>query len=133
MRRFGLILLALTVVFLAACQKKQSTAEAAPEASPWKMTLATNPEKPYEEDETVFVASLNDPSGQPVSGAEVKAELKMPSMDMGKNEFRLAEKGAGVYEGKGKFTMPGPWDVVVTAKHGEKSGRQTFQMVAHRK
>jgi hypothetical protein len=44
---------------------------------------------------------------------------------MGKNEFKLAEKGNGDYQGEGKFGMAGDWNVVVTAKKGGKSATQT--------
>jgi hypothetical protein len=50
----------------------------------------------------------------------------MPLMDMGKNEFRLADIGNGVYEGTGKFTMAGPWNVMVTVKAAGKTAQQIF-------
>lgn len=97
-----------------------------------KMSLTTDPTPPVEDRETTFKLSLTDSAGKPVSGANVKAELKMSTMDMGKNEVGLVDKGSGNYEGKGKFTMAGPWDVVVSANRAGSSEQQIFPIVAHK-
>jgi hypothetical protein len=47
-------------------------------------------------------------------------------MDMGKNEFPLADKGNGDYQGEGKFGMSGDWNVVITAKQADKTVVQSF-------
>jgi hypothetical protein len=52
----------------------------------------------------------------------------MVMMEMGKNEVVFADQGDGNYEGTGKFTMTGPWNVVVTATRDGKAGRQTFSI-----
>lgn len=77
---------------------------------------------------TTFRLQLTDQSGKPVSGAQVQASLVMKLMDMGKNEFPLADKGNGVYEGGGTFSMAGVWDVVVTVRAGGQSGEQRFEV-----
>ncbi len=134
MRRLA-CLLAVFLVFLASCQKQQTTTAQPQTAQSWSfsMTLATEPSPPVESQDTVFKIVMTDSSGKPVSGASVTLDLKMTTMDMGKNEVTLADRGAGAYEGTGKFTMAGPWNVIATAKQGDKTGQQTFQVVAHRK
>lgn len=139
MLRSTFVVAILAVMSLLACQKQQSQSGATAntgaqgrteQSSPWKMTLTTEPDPPaYGENATLRV-TLTDLSGSPVSGADVRADLKMQIMDMGKNELTLAAKGAGAYEGKGQFTMAGPWNVVVTAAKDGKTGQQTFQIVA---
>lgn len=75
---------------------------------------------------------MQDDAGKPVAGAKVEADLKMKSHDMGKNIVSLTDNGQGMYEGKGKFSMAGPWDVVVIASKNGKSGAQTFSVVARK-
>lgn len=132
------------LLLLAACTSQPpSTAKpssgAAPAAAPaWpgKMSLqmqqagaGTNilSERP-----ATFDISLSDENNRPVTGASVKISLVMPTMDMGKNEFTLADKGGGNYEGSGKFTMAGPWNVVVSANGAGKTGQKTFTVVVAR-
>ncbi len=135
-RSAALILLLVVVIAFAACNKQPAASSAAAQRStaaqspPLKITLSTDPAQPAEDKDTVFKVTVAEATGQPVSGATVTADLKMQIMDMGKNEITLADKGSGNYEGKGQFSMAGPWNVIVTAKQGGKSGQQTFQMVA---
>lgn len=127
-----LLLLFFCAIALFSCQKSQPAPEKP--ALPWagKMTLNTEPAQPQERQQTTFRVTLADESGQTVPGAEVKISLKMPSMDMGKNEARLGDLGNGVYEGKARFTMAGPWNVIVTATKDGKTGAQTFPIVARK-
>ncbi|HEV8524821.1 MAG TPA: FixH family protein, partial [Terriglobales bacterium] len=92
--------------------------QAAP-GSAFKMSLDLEPPQPQFGDKTRFRVKVSDPAGAPVSGAQVHAKLVMPLMDMGKNEFDLADKGKGEYEGTGEFTMAGEWVATITAKQGE--------------
>ncbi len=136
MRRvlFLAFLISLTLA-LSACKSQPSKPQtSAPQGPPWsgKMELTTVPSPPVSGKDTNFQLKLSDAAGNPVPAADVKAALVMPSMDMGKNEVTLADKGDGKYEGTGKFTMSGPWNVVVTAKAQGKSGQQTFPVVVHR-
>jgi PBP1b-binding outer membrane lipoprotein LpoB len=132
------LLIVLALMFLSACQKQQPAkagntgAAQQPKTSPWKMTLNTLPEEPVSGQDMVFKVTLANQSGQPVSGADVKADLKMMLMDMGKNEITLADKGSGLYEGKGQFTMSGPWNVIVTASKDGQRGQQAFQVIARK-
>ena len=108
------------------------TAQPATAQAPWKMQLTTDPVQPTSEQNATFRVKLTDESGAPVTGAKLQAELVMRSMDMGKTEVPLADKSNGLYEGQGKFTMAGPWNVVVTATKDGKSATQTFEIVAKR-
>ena len=130
-RKFVLLLL-LSIVFIN-CEK-QSPTPATPAAPPWagKMSLTTEPSPPTVDKNTVLHLKLTDEAGKPVSGAAVRAALKMTTMDMGKNEVELVAKGAGEYTGTGKFTMAGPWTVDVNARVERRSGQQSFPVVVHR-
>lgn len=95
---------------------------------PWKISLEVDA-PPRIVKATTFRVRLTDLSGKPVSGAKVEVSLVMKLMDMGKNEFPLAGKGDGDYEGSGTFSMSGPWNVVVTAGAGGKTGEQRFEVM----
>ncbi len=93
------------------------------------MVLSTEPAKPMMDENTRIILNLTDTSGKPVSDAKVTASLTMPLMDMGKNEVRFANSGAGTYTGTVRFTMSGPWTVEVTAIAGNRSAQRTFDLV----
>ena len=95
---------------------------------PWKISLDVDA-PPRIVKATTFRVRLTDLSGKPVSGAKVEVSLEMKLMDMGKNQFALAGKGDGDYEGSGTFSMSGAWNVVVTASAGGKRGEQKFEVV----
>ncbi len=131
MRRLA-YLLPLVLIFAMACQKQQpTTTQSRP--STLNVQLTTNPTPPVEDQDTTFKVTLTDNSGKPVPGAKVTAALKMQTMDMGKNEVTFTDKGSGSYEGKGKFTMAGPWDVEVVAELGRDTSIYKVPIVAHRK
>jgi hypothetical protein len=126
------MLMVVLALIPAGCQKQNSEPVARPStlnpaaASPWKLGLIIVPDPPLSGRPVAFHLSVTDWAGKPITGAHVTAALVMPLMDMGKNEIAFAEKGAGDYEGQGKFTMTGPWNVLVTASAQGKSGQQTF-------
>ena len=86
--------------------------------------------------ENTFEVTLKDPSGQPVTDAEVSVQLfmpAMPTMNMPamRNETRLAHVGSGLYRGSGQVMMGGRWDVTVTAtRAGQRIGSQQFPLIA---
>jgi hypothetical protein len=96
--------------------------------SPWKMSLETEPPKLRMNQPARFRVRVSDEGGRPVSRVQAQGSLNMPLMDMGKNEFTLVEKDAGSYEGSSKFSMSGPWELVVTAKQDAITHRQTFDL-----
>lgn len=134
MRRIA-YLLPLFFLIVLACQKQQPTT-VQPQQSrqpSFQISLTTDPAPPLEDQETLFKLTVTDSSGKPVTGASVSAALEMQSMDMGKNDVTFSDKGSGNYEGKGKFTMAGPWNVVVSVKQADNTDQQTISIVAHRK
>jgi membrane fusion protein, copper/silver efflux system len=73
-------------------------------------------------EENAFQATLTDPSGKPISDAQVTVTLVMPAMpamnmpEM-RNSFALAwDAGQQIYAGKGNVPMSGSWTVVVEAR-----------------
>lgn len=120
----------LLLIFATGC-REQKTTEKAAQPSPWNLAMETAPAEPISGKPVTFNLKVTDrTSGQPVAGAHVQASLVMPTMDMGKNEFALNDKGAGEYSGTGTFTMAGPWNVVVEVKKDNQEAQQTFQVVA---
>jgi nitrogen fixation protein FixH len=93
------------------------------------MSLTTDPPQPVSGADTTFRVTMTSQAGAPVDGTEVQADLKMRTMDMGRNVVKLADTGDGVYEGKGQFSMAGPWDVVVNARKDAETGTQAFPLV----
>ena len=86
--------------------------------------------------ENTFEVALKDPSGMPVTDAEVSVRLfmpAMPTMNMPamQNDAALAHTSGGVYRGPGQVLMGGRWDVTVTARRGtQQLGRKQFALVA---
>jgi nitrogen fixation protein FixH len=95
------------------------------------MTLAFKPDPPVSDRDTSFHLKLTDDAGKNVAGAQVRIALVMATMDMGKTELTFSDEGGGDYQATGKFTMAGPWNVVVAAAVPGKSGQQTFPIVVH--
>lgn len=97
-------------------------------ASPFHISLETEPARPKMATTTTFRAKVTDAQGAPVEGAQVRADLVMPLMDMGKNQVQLSGRGGGVYEGTGQFSMSGPWEARVTVKSGDKATTKVFDI-----
>lgn len=95
---------------------------------PWKIALVVEPAQPKSDQTTTFRVKIEDEKDRPIEGAQVSASLVMKLMDMGKSEVKLNDSGGGFYEGSGKFTMTGPWSVVVSAKKGKESVDQAFDL-----
>lgn len=82
--------------------------------------LTSDPSPPHK-GSNVFRVKLTDPSGAPISGAEVSVTFFMPAMPaMGMAAMRtpvtLSEKGAGMYEGSGQLGSGGTWQVTIVAR-----------------
>jgi hypothetical protein len=110
---------------VARAQDKPSGTEASA-----KVVLTTMPSPAQKGPNTVRV-KLTDPAGNPIAGADVSVTFfmaAMPTMNMPemKNVIKAADKGAGIYEGKGDLDSGGLWQVTVTAK-------QNGQTIATRK
>jgi len=77
--------------------------------------------------ENTIRVRVRDASGAPVSGAGVAVSYTMDMPGMTIEQFRAAERGEGVYEGRARFTMAGPWGVVVEIERpGKPPVREKF-------
>jgi hypothetical protein len=56
---------------------------------------------------------VRDAAGNPVTGATVRFDYSMDMPGMSIEQSQAAEVGPGIYEGKAKFTMGGPWGINV--------------------
>jgi nitrogen fixation protein FixH len=88
------------------------------------ITLTTDPSPAQKGSNTIRV-KLTDPAGKPIAGAQVTVTFfmeAMPAMNMPemKTVIKGADKGGGMYEGKGDLGSGGMWRVTVTAQqHGQ--------------
>jgi nitrogen fixation protein FixH len=85
-----------------------------------KVVLTTVPSPAQKGNNTVRV-KLTDPTGKPISGAEVTVTFfmaAMPAMNMPemRTVIKGADKGAGIYEGKSDLGSAGMWEVTITAQ-----------------
>ena len=92
-------------------------ASGAPQAN---VEFTTEPSPPAKGNNTVRV-KLTDAKGSPITGAQVHVTLymaAMPAMGMAamKTDIDLADKGNGVYEGKGELASGGTWQVTIVAR-----------------
>lgn len=118
------LLLVATVVGLhpsmARAQNNPSVAQAKA-----NVDLTTDP-SPAQKGSNMVRVKLTDPAGKPITGAEVTVTFfmeAMPAMNMPemKTVIKGADKGRGMYEGKGDLGSGGIWQVTVTAQQGGKT------------
>lgn len=84
-----------------------------------KAELTTQPSPPQKGSNTIRV-KLTDPTGKPVSGAQVSVTFfmpAMPAMEMAamKTVVQASDKGGGEYEGSGSLGSGGTWQVTINA------------------
>ena len=84
-----------------------------------KAELTTDPDPPRKGN-NVFHVKLTSADGKPISGADVSVTFfmaAMPAMSMAemKTNFKLADKGNGLYEGAGELGSGGTWQVTILA------------------
>ena len=82
--------------------------------------------------DTNIQLKITDEHGTPIGGAQAKAALVMTADDSGKTEVSLVDKGNGIYEGTGQFSMAGEWKILILAYAQGKLGQQTFPVVVQR-
>ena len=86
--------------------------------------------------DNTFEVALKDPSGMPVTDAEVSVRLfmaAMPAMNMPamQTDTPLPHAGGGIYRGAAQVLIGGRWNVTVTARRGtQQLGRKQFALVA---
>ena len=84
------------------------------------IALTTDPSPAQKGSNTVRV-KLTDQAGKPIAGAQVTVTFfmpAMPEMNMAamKTVIKGADKGGGLYEGKGDLGSGGMWQVSITAQ-----------------
>lgn len=82
--------------------------------------LTSQPEQPRTRGKTSYTLRLIDPTGAPVTGAQVTLSGRMADGMSVLAPLRAAPE-PGVYRGELLFTMEGPWDLRVrVARHGRR-------------
>lgn len=91
------------------------------------LLLAIVPAKDPSMGENVLRVRVHDATGAPVTGATVSFNYTMDMAGMTIEESQTKDLGDGMYEGKAKFTMGGPWGLVVQIdRPGKPSLREKF-------
>ena len=87
----------------------------APAAPSWvHATLTFTPNPPVSGQTASVDVHLQDGTGDPLGGADVRLRCTMPGMaGMGQVATALRPAGAGLYEGRIRLTMPGRWVATV--------------------
>ncbi len=97
------------------------------------ITLTSKPSPP-KSGENAFEVTVKDPSGKPVTDAEVSAMFYMApmgAMPEMKNTVTLKHQKEGRYVGTGQVMMAGKWDVTVSVKRaGKEIGSKKFPITA---
>ena len=97
------------------------------------ITLTSKPSPPKSGDNT-FEVTVKDPSGKPITDAEVSAQFymgAMGAMSEMKNTVTLKHQKDGRYVGTGQVMMAGKWDVTVSVKRaGKQIGSKKFPVTA---
>ena len=88
----------------------------------YEISFHSDPDPPRSGENALEVAVL-DPTGQPVTDADVVVVFymaPMPTMNMPalQTDTALSHQGAGVYRGGGNVMMAGRWDVTVQVSRG---------------
>lgn len=108
----------------------QAKASQAPSASSagakYIVTLSSAPNPPTWGRGTLE-AVVTDAAGGPITDAQVLFDLDMTNMNMGKNIVAAVSQGEGRYIGQVRFSMPGPWRVIIrTIRPGQASEERRF-------
>jgi hypothetical protein len=113
-------LLAFTVLLaaMAASLTVAPAARASTVFAPNAITIAGRftPAPPVSGTATTLTLTLTGPTGRPLSGVKVTAEVNMTDMDMGTTSPAFKSLGKGHYAAMVNFSMSGPWAVKVHVK-----------------
>jgi len=118
-------------------QGQTATASPAATSSSGGVAIAflSEPDPPKAGDNTIAV-TVRQPDGTAITDAAVTAVFSMPAMPAMnmpamRTEATLSHVEGGRYQGMGKLSMSGTWNVTVTAtRDGEPIGRRSFSIVA---
>jgi hypothetical protein len=98
------------------------------QVSPFRFTLATDPEPPGYGSPIALRVQVIDAAGRPTDGLSVEANFSISGVDSGAQHVILHRKGRGVYEGKVNLEMAGSWEVDLTAEKDGKRGRERLTL-----
>jgi len=123
------IILVLTVMLLAGCSGKSGppggSGTGVSSNGEFSMTLSFEPAPPKQGSET-FTIALTDALGNPVKGATVTIDTKMPDMQMTGPSIRLQDNGDGTYSGVANLTYQTKWVFAARAAIEGKSASAEF-------
>ena len=123
----------LTVGVIAPLHVLAASQSAAGQKPTLDIMLMSKPNPPKTGD-NAFEVMVKDPTGKPITDAEVSATFFMPKMgampEM-KNTIVLKHQKDGMYVGQGQVMMAGKWDVTVSVKRaGKEVGSKKFPVTA---
>jgi YtkA-like len=95
------------------------------QAGDMRIWITTNPSPPKPGTATV-VAYLVDSNGQPVDDAVLTYNINMTNMNMGTSILRPSLVSEGQYSRDARFSMAGPWRVVITIVRGGQTNTAAF-------
>jgi membrane fusion protein, copper/silver efflux system len=92
------------------------------------LVIAVSPaSEPTTKGESPIQVRLRDANGQPVTGAKVSFSYTMDMPGMRIDQSEAKELGNGLYQGPARFTMGGPWGLVVQIdRSGMPTAREKF-------
>ena len=121
--------LVLTLVLLVSCSGKPGAPGGSerPVSSSGELsfTLSFDPAPPKQGSETLTI-TLTDASGNPVKGATVTIDTKMPDMQMPGPSFHLQDNGDGTYSGVANLAYQTKWVFTAQADRQGKRGSAEF-------
>jgi membrane fusion protein, copper/silver efflux system len=102
--------------------------EGAPEKRVGDLLVSVAPAaEPTTKGETAMRIHVRDAGGQPVTGATVSFTYTMDMPGMSIEQSQAKDLGDGSYEGTARFTMGGPWGLVVQIdRPGKAPVREKF-------
>jgi len=103
-------------------------AEVAPEKRVGDFLVSVVPaSEPTTKGETPIRVHVRDAGGQPVAGARVSFTYTMDMPGMSIEQSQTKDLGNGLYEGAARFSMGGPWGLVVQIEQpGKAAAREKF-------
>jgi nitrogen fixation protein FixH len=102
------VLSGLMLLSLAACDNVYDSKPAGV-VGDLQLSLSTEPDPAIKQQPTTVRVEVKDKAGVPVEGATVTLKSGMPGMSHGGPKGTLADKGKGIYEATGTFSMGGTW------------------------
>ena len=113
MKRWELfILLASATLLLFGCSQPKATQTPITQTNGGVTAVLTlSPSAPTVMAPAALTLTLQDNSGQPITGASVAFDLTMPGMAMPPNNAQASSDGSGAYVAEVTFTMAGDWQI----------------------